>query len=193
MAQSIDNPGILKYIAQSDINLLSDPELANILNEKAKRMTMEASSKQASIVTLTTSDFDKYVNDGRPVFVDFWAVWCAPCRTMEPVVERLAAKYAGKVVFGKLNVDEQSEIATRYEVQSIPTFMIFKNGQPCRRGHRGRRRSRARPAHPEVAQRIRRVPLASDASPVERKMSASVNVDGHLTRALGRSRTRPWR
>jgi len=130
MVQSIDNPGILKYIAQSDINLLSDPELANILNEKAKRMTLEASSKQASIVTLTSSDFDKYVNDGRPVFVDFWAVWCPPCRAMEPVVDRLAAKYAGKVVFGKLNTDEQSEIATRYDVQSIPTFMLFKHGNP---------------------------------------------------------------
>ncbi len=109
---------------------MSDPELANILNEKAKRMTLEASSKHASIVTLTSSDFDKYVNDGRPVFVDFWAVWCPPCRAMEPVVDRLAAKYAGKVVFGKLNTDEQSEIATRYDVQSIPTFMVFKHGHP---------------------------------------------------------------
>ena len=49
---------------------------------------------------------------------------------MEPVVERLAAKYSGKVLFGKLNTDEQSEIATRYEILSIPTFMVFKNGQP---------------------------------------------------------------
>jgi thioredoxin 1 len=109
---------------------LSDPELAKILNEKARRMTLEASSKHASIVALTSSNFDRYVNDGRPVFIDFWAVWCGPCKTMEPVVDRLAVKYTGKVLFGKLNVDEQSEIATRYEVQSIPTFMIFKKGQP---------------------------------------------------------------
>ena len=109
---------------------MSDPELAKILSEKARRMTSEASAKSPSIVPLTSSDFDAYVNDGRPVFVDFWAVWCGPCRTMDPVVERLAAKYAGKVVFGKLNVDEQSEVATRYDVQSIPTFMVFKKGQP---------------------------------------------------------------
>jgi thioredoxin 1 len=130
MRQRIVNPRILKYVFQLDIKILSDPELANILNEKAKRMTLEAATKHEPIVTLTTSDFDKYVNDGRPVFVDFWAVWCPPCRAMEPVVERLAAKYSGKVLFGKLNTDEQSEIATRYEIQSIPTFMVFKNGQP---------------------------------------------------------------
>lgn len=107
---------------------MSDPDLAKILNEKAKRMTMEAS--RHPIVTLTTSDFDRYISDGRPVFVDFWAIWCPPCRAMDPVVERLASKYSGQVVFGKLNTDEQSEIATRYDVQSIPTFMIFRNGQP---------------------------------------------------------------
>jgi len=109
---------------------LSDPELTKILNEKARRMVLEASSRHASIVALTSSDFDAHVSGGRPVFVDFWAAWCGPCRTMEPVVERLAAKYDGAVVFGKLNVDEQSDIATRYDVQSIPTFMVFRNGQP---------------------------------------------------------------
>lgn len=93
-------------------------------------MTLQAASGNPAIVKLTTSDFDSYVSGGKPVFVDFWAVWCGPCRAMEPVVERLAAKYAGKVVFGKLNVDEESTLATRYDVQSIPTFMIFKDGRP---------------------------------------------------------------
>jgi len=109
---------------------LSDPELTRILNEKAKRMAMEVKPNGHPIVELTRSDFDTYINSGQPVFVDFWAVWCGPCKTMEPVVERLATKYAGKVIFGKLNVDEEPELATRYEVQSIPTFMLFKNGQP---------------------------------------------------------------
>jgi len=82
------------------------------------------------IVRLTTSDFDAYINGEHPVFVDFWAVWCPPCRAMEPVVERLAAKYSGKMLFGKVNTDEEPEIQTRYDVLSIPTFMVFKNGQP---------------------------------------------------------------
>ncbi|MDA4122418.1 MAG: thioredoxin [Thaumarchaeota archaeon] len=109
---------------------MSDPELTRILNEKAKRLAAQASQSPEAIVRLTTSDFDSKINGDKPVFVDFWAVWCGPCRTMEPVVERLAAKYSGKMLFGKLNVDEESELATRYEVQSIPTFMVFKNGQP---------------------------------------------------------------
>jgi thioredoxin 1 len=109
---------------------LSDPELNRIYEEKMKRMSLQAGVGHGSIVRLTTSDFDGYINSGKPVFVDFWAVWCGPCKAMEPVVERLAAKYAGKVVFGKLNVDEESTLATRYDVQSIPTFMMFKNGNP---------------------------------------------------------------
>jgi len=64
------------------------------------------------------------------MFVDFWAVWCGPCRVMEPVVEKLAAKYGDRVTFGKVNVDEEMNISSRYQVFSIPTFMIFKNGQP---------------------------------------------------------------
>ena len=62
--------------------------------------------------------------------VDFWATWCGPCRIMEPIVEKLAKKYSDRVVFGKVNVDEEMNISSRYEVFSIPTFMIFKNGQP---------------------------------------------------------------
>jgi len=110
---------------------LSDSELDKILAEKTKRLVAENSqAARGHVVELTEANFDKLVNGSKLTFVDFWAVWCGPCRTMEPIVERLAAKLGGTVNFGKLNVDEHSGVATRYEVQSIPTFMLFKNGRP---------------------------------------------------------------
>ena len=79
---------------------------------------------------LTEENFDKVVSGPTPVLVDYWAVWCGPCRIMDPVLEKLAAKYAGKVTFGKVNVDEEMNISSRYQVFSIPTFMIFREGKP---------------------------------------------------------------
>lgn len=79
---------------------------------------------------LTEEDFDRVVSGAKPVLVDYWATWCPPCRIMEPVVERLAAKYSDRVLFAKVNVDEEMGLSSRYQVFSIPTFMIFKNGQP---------------------------------------------------------------
>lgn len=81
-------------------------------------------------VRLTGANFDRLSSGEKPMFVDFWAVWCGPCRIMDPVVEKLAAKYSDKMLFGKVNVDEEMDISSRYQVFSIPTFMVFKNGQP---------------------------------------------------------------
>lgn len=64
-----------------------------------------------------------------PVLVDFYADWCGPCKMMAPVVDELAAEYEGKVKVGKLNVDESSAAAAKYRVMSIPTFIVFKNGE----------------------------------------------------------------
>jgi len=83
-----------------------------------------------STVRLTEANFDALSRSERPMLVDFWAVWCGPCKVMDPVVEKLAAKYSDKMVFGKVNVDEEMNISSRYQVLSIPTFMVFKNGQP---------------------------------------------------------------
>ena len=86
--------------------------------------------QQDLTVKLTEANFDELSSGDKPLFVDFWATWCGPCRVMDPLVERLAAKYSDKVVFGKVNVDEEINLSSRYQVFSIPTFMVFKGGQP---------------------------------------------------------------
>jgi len=93
-------------------------------------VAMQSQPAGHGIIELTAGNFDAQIRSSKPTFVDYWAVWCGPCKTMEPVVERLAKKFSGQMNFGKLNVDEQPEVATRYDVQSIPTFMIFRNGAP---------------------------------------------------------------
>src|SRR5579875_588001 len=69
------------------------------------------------------------INSQIPVFVDFWAEWCGPCRMVGPVIEELAGEYAGKVNFVKVNVDENNELASKYNVFSIPTLALFNKGQ----------------------------------------------------------------
>ncbi|WP_202318601.1 thioredoxin [Archaeoglobus neptunius] len=81
-------------------------------------------------VKLNTANFDETLKKYENVVIDFWAEWCMPCRMIAPVVEELAKEYAGKVVFGKLNTDENPAIASRYGISAIPTLIFFKNGRP---------------------------------------------------------------
>lgn len=75
------------------------------------------------------ADFDNVLNGGKPVFVDFWAPWCGPCRIVGPIVEELAPGYDGRAVIAKVNVDDNPVVAQRFGVTSIPTMMMFKNGK----------------------------------------------------------------
>jgi thioredoxin 1 len=82
--------------------------------------------------TLTFSDASwesEVLNSDKPVLVDFWAEWCGPCRMMAPTLDAIADAYAGRVKVGKLNVDENGGTAMRYGIRSIPTLLVFKNGQ----------------------------------------------------------------
>jgi thioredoxin 1 len=81
-------------------------------------------------INFTEATWDTEVlKSDQPVLVDFWAVWCGPCRQMTPIVDQLADDYAGKAKIGKLNVDENGQIAARYQVRGIPTMLLFKGGQ----------------------------------------------------------------
>ncbi len=81
-------------------------------------------------IVLTEQNFEAEVlRSERPVLVDFWATWCGPCRMLAPTLEELAKEYADRVTVGKINVDEQPALAMRFGIQSIPTVMLFKDGQ----------------------------------------------------------------
>jgi thioredoxin 1 len=104
---------------------MEDEELEKI---RAKKMEEMMGKQNPGVVKLNTASFDRFIASDAPVVVDFWANWCMPCRIMAPVMEELANDYAGKALFGKVDVDENRQIAGRYGIMSIPQFLIFKNG-----------------------------------------------------------------
>ena len=81
------------------------------------------------IIELSTDNFNNEIQNQGPILVDFWAEWCGPCRMVAPVLDQLADELDGKVRIGKLNVDDNQELSIKYGVQSIPTFLLFKDGE----------------------------------------------------------------
>ena len=81
-------------------------------------------------MVITKNNFEAEVlKSDIPVLVDFWASWCGPCKMLSPIIEEIEKEYAGRVKVGKVNVDEEIELAQKYQVASIPTVLIFRNGQ----------------------------------------------------------------
>jgi thioredoxin 1 len=107
-----------------------DEELEKIRIKKMKEM-MKRKNKSKGVISLNAYNFEEFIKNANvPVIVDFWAEWCMPCKIMAPVMEELARDYAEKAIFARLNIDENLEVANRYNVMGIPLFIIFKQGRP---------------------------------------------------------------
>ncbi len=107
-------------------------KLRRIKERKMRELLKEFGERKAmngEVTHITDSNFSKIVGENRLVLVDFFADWCMPCRMMAPIVEELAKEYVGKVLVGKINVDENPATADRFQVFSIPTLVIMKSGK----------------------------------------------------------------
>ncbi|NYT05536.1 MAG: thioredoxin [Methanomicrobiales archaeon] len=111
-----------------------DDELQRIREEKLRRMQAAAvRPKPGQVVVITDATLQQALRDHPRVLIDFWAEWCGPCRMVGPVVEALASEYAGRMVVGKCNTDENPHTARQLMITAIPTLMLFSHGQPADR------------------------------------------------------------
>jgi len=111
-----------------------DEELERIKQKKLKRLMKKVSEPKKrptsnKPVEVTDATFKETIQGHPLVVVDCWAPWCAPCQMVAPIIEELARDYAGRILFGKLNVDENREVAMQYQVMGIPTLLVFKDGK----------------------------------------------------------------
>ncbi|MCX8172144.1 MAG: thioredoxin [Archaeoglobaceae archaeon] len=107
-------------------------ELEKIRKKKLEELIKMAEKKSNTLnepIKLDSKNFDRVTSENENVVVDFWAEWCMPCKYLAPVIDELAKEFAGKVVFGKLNVDENHNIAVNFGISAIPTLIFFKNGK----------------------------------------------------------------
>ena len=98
------------------------------------------------VLEINDSNFKAVLAEGKPVVIDLWAPWCGPCRMMGPVVDELAEEFAGRIIVGKMTVDDNQEVPALFNVMNIPTLLFFKNGQLVNRHVGASRKADLQPA-----------------------------------------------
>lgn len=112
-----------------------DKELEEIKKRKLKELQEKMNKPPLPDVPikLTDQDIDQAISDYPKLVVDCWAVWCGPCRIVEPTIEALASERAGEIVFGKLDIDNNPQTGMKHTITAVPTLLVFKDGQPAGR------------------------------------------------------------
>ena len=113
---------------EMEIQRIKEKKLIEMM-QKARTQLETAARNDGKPILLSDASFSSEISKYPLMVVDFWAAWCGPCRMVAPIIEQLAKEYAGRVAFGKLNVDENPLTSGEFEVQSIPTLLIFRNGE----------------------------------------------------------------
>ena len=118
-----------------EVNLVEGgEELEKIKQRKLRQLIKKAAETEKKSaankpVEVTDATFKEMIHENPLVVVDCWAPWCAPCHIVAPIIEEMARDYAGRILFGKLNMDENREVAMQYQIIGIPTLLVFKNGK----------------------------------------------------------------
>jgi thioredoxin 1 len=113
----------------AEIQSLREKKLVELM--RRTRAQLQSGEKyNGKPIILSDATFSSEISKYPVMVVDFWAAWCGPCRTVAPIIEQLAKEYSGRVAFGKLNVDENPLTSSEFQVESIPTLLIFRDGEP---------------------------------------------------------------
>jgi len=113
----------------AEIRSIKERKLVEMMR-RTRAQLQSAEKYDGKPIILSDATFSSEISKYPLMVVDFWAVWCGPCRMVAPIVEQLAKEYSGRVAFGKLNVDENPLTSSEFQVQSIPTLLIFRDGEP---------------------------------------------------------------